>query len=139
MKQLTDKPIDECTLEELEALGFEGPDTSLEISLAEYGLLCAYNEEDQDWFCIVGYKKDRGFYDRFYTGYIDEQELYEIARDQGKASFWSYVGAAPWIWRRSDVIRKISDLKSYLGPENVFGSPNFDGEVFQMMALLEEA
>lgn len=138
MKQTLNKPVDECTLEGLAKKGFEGTDASLEISLGEYGLACTYNEEDDDWFCIVEYKKDRdGNYETFYTGYVEESEIHEIARDQGGAGFYNFIGAAPWVWRRSDVIRKIQDVKDYLGPENVFGSPGSAGEVFQLMALEE--
>lgn len=131
--QTMDQPIDEMTLEQLESEGFEGIDVSLDISLGEYGLACTYNEEDNDWYCIVGHRTDTaGNYITFYTGWIEEQEIHEIAQDLGGAGFYNTMGVRLPQWKRSPVISKIHDVKNYLGAEVVFGTPR---HTFQLAAL----
>lgn len=134
MKTTIEKPIDECTLEELEAQGFEGVDASLEISLGEYGLICKHNPDDDDYFCIIGYRTDQaGNYISFYTGHFSEEDINEAAHELGGGSFFDSLGEIPFHWKKRPFVSKAHDLKNHIGPADTFGSPS---HLFQMFALL---
>lgn len=134
MSTLTEMPpIDEQTLEELEAWGFEGIDASLDISLGEYGLACWYDNVHEEYFCIVGYQTDEaGNYTSFYTSCIEAEEIHEEAKDLGGASFFDSLGTELSTWKKQPDITKIHDLKNLIGPENIFGTPQ---HTFQLIAL----
>lgn len=134
MNTTLDKPIDECTLEELQALGYQGIDKSLEISLGEYGLACRYNPEDQDYHCIIGYQRADGdmHYISFYCGHFDDEDINEMARELGGAEFFDFIGDIPFHWRKRPFHSRAHDLKTWLGPETVFGTAS---HTFQLIGL----
>jgi hypothetical protein len=102
---------------------FQGVDRCLQISLFEYGFICAYNKPDHDFFIV--YRNEHNTFD---VGYLSEHSLNEIvngndwANDADVKSFLSYCGTTKKEWLTSPIVNKISTLLSYWGSQNLLGS-----------------
>jgi len=104
---------------------YSGIDFSNEISLYEYGLLCK-KQYNNDIHCIIGAGVDEsGNYNKFCSSSITEEDIEIITNESwfNKELFLSFVGMTSSDWNNSGYINKISDMISYYGLENIFGSP----------------
>ena len=104
---------------------FIGTDINLEISLFEYGLICTpykKNNYQDEYFCI--YRQG----ENFGTGYIRESDLNSLMygedcmRNKDIFDLLDYVGSQLDEWFELPFIQKLSDLLSYYGSENIFGT-----------------
>jgi hypothetical protein len=102
---------------------FEGVDISLEISLFEYGFVCAENKADADFFVL--FKVDE---DQFDFGFIKESELDSLINGHGWMSskdiesFLDRNGTTKEIWLANSFVYKLGDILSYYGYQNIFGT-----------------
>lgn len=113
-----------------ELTGFKGTDISNEISLFEYGLLCK-DEGEEGIHCLFGVTKEDDYYTKFNSGWISQDEIVEKINEKwfDKKAFFSYLGTKERYWLCFTFIVQISDLLSYYGYENIFGSSQFSIEI----------
>ena len=103
-----------------------GVDVDLDISLHEYGFILrksTYNAYPDEYFAL--FTTEHGFD----TGHYRESELdgiilgTEWADNKSIAGFLQYVGiATAKEWVKLPIQHKVSDLLSYYGRENIFGT-----------------
>lgn len=106
---------------EIKTTIFEGTDVNLETSLMEYGLLVS-KETDKDGQHACLYK--HAYDGTFDVGYLSDKEVNDFLNESwfNKESFLSYVGMTECDWINMRFVNKVSDLLSYYGYENIFGS-----------------
>lgn len=101
---------------------YSGIDTSNEISLFEYGLLCKVNDLN-DIHCYYGIGSNDGCnYDAFDCMEISKKEIIDLFNELDKEGLLSYTGMTEEEFLNSDTLTQIFDLKNYFGYENIFGS-----------------
>jgi hypothetical protein len=103
----------------------EGLDVNLEISLKEYGLAWKENENGEFTF-IYGISYNGEEYGRFSTCDLSESDIDWISEDDMKGVL-SFVGMSESDWKDAYWPMKVSDLVSYFGTENIFGSNYWEG------------
>lgn len=124
-------------IEDYEKQGFQGIDVSLEISLFEYGLIWVKNKEctaDNEFLFIYGVNgnSENSYnefqYTTFDSGYMTKKDFAEsfYFEDENLKSIESYTGQT-----KNELIdnfpNSISDIESYHGIENIFGSSYYEG------------
>jgi len=114
------------TITKLEENGYIGTDACLAISLFEYGL--AWKEEENQIEFIYGIGMEDCDYNRFDRGSFD------LGLDVRKEFDWadfneveSFIGLTSQEFDALPLPQKISDLVSYYGFENIFGSRYWEG------------
>ena len=109
------------TIEKYENEGYQGNDASLEISLFEYGLI--WKEEENEYLFIYGVHTNGEEYSLFDWGCISKDIYIKKEFDwvdwKGVLSF---VGENEEDYLKHSIPLIVSDLLSYYGYENVFGS-----------------
>jgi hypothetical protein len=114
------------SIKSLEEQGFEGGDVCLATSLFEYGL--AYRQEGNETLFVYAIGADPLVYNRFdrctFASDVDVQKEFDWA-DFG--SLYSFVGMDAEQWNAQPLTSKVSDLLSFYGFENVFGSSYWEG------------
>jgi hypothetical protein len=109
-----------------------GIDSSLAISLFEYGLLVCKNwqcDAPDGWFCLVGTKTDDGgCFTHFDHGYIREHEL-ETETWINWDEFLSFCGTTKEVWMLENFVNKFHDLIQYYGPLNFGFGTNYEFEI----------
>jgi len=111
--------------DKLKELNFYGTDSSLEISLLEYGLLARTWETKKDTyqFIYVTEWKDYAEPQSFNITVLSNDEINEIFDDLNDDSgLLNCVGMNETEWKDLNVTHKVSDLISYYGIENIFGT-----------------
>lgn len=119
---------------EIKTALFVGTDVNLETSLMEYGLLVSKEtDKDSQHACLYKHAYD-GTFD---VGYLSENEINTFLHESwfNKESFLSYVGQTECDWINMMFVNKVSDLLSYYGYENIFGSSY--GDVFSTEEAIE--
>jgi hypothetical protein len=102
--------------------GYSGIDKSNDISLYEYGLLINDNDIN-DIHCYYGIGSNDGCnYDTFDCGNISGKEIIALFYELNKAGLLSYTGINESDWLNMSPVNQISDLLSYFGYENIFGT-----------------
>ena len=110
---------------------YYGIDASNDISLFEYGLLVSIAEHEDGshtHHCIYGIESDGEEYTRFDSGHISEQEVNDLVNgedwmsEDDVDSFLSTCGISKVDWMQLSLACKLSDLISYYGYENIFGT-----------------
>ena len=114
------------TITKLEENGYIGTDACLATSLFEYGL--AWKEEEKQIEFIYGMGFTFTDYNRF------DRCSFDLDLDVRKEFDWadfneveSFVGLTSQEFDRLPLPQKISDLVSYYGFENIFGSSYWEG------------
>ena len=103
----------------------EGIDVNLETSLKEYGLAWKENENGEFTFIYgIGYNGEE--YDRFSTCDLSESDIDWISEEDMRGVL-SFVGMSESEWKEAYWPMKVSDLVSYFGTENIFGSNYWEG------------
>lgn len=120
------------TIKELEKRGFYGVDANLKISLFEYGLACCEqttNDCTPELLFYYGTKQDQdGNFTRFDWSIMAINT--DIQSDYDWVDFdkiYSFTGLNAESWHALPLFNKISDLVSYYGQENVFGTSYDNG------------
>lgn len=108
-----------------------GIDSSKSISLFEYGLLICKNwqcEHPDEWFCLVGIKKDPDgvSYSKFDYGYIRESEVLSESWIDWKALFSFGEFHSQEEWDNEPFINKLYCLFSYYGYQNFGFGTNWE-------------
>lgn len=107
----------------LEAQGFVGLDASLEESLFEYGL--AWRDIGDEWLFVYAHPSIENRFDRC-----------ALPKNTDPAKEWdwvqwgeiySFTGMSETDWKALPLPEQVSDLISYHGVENVFGSSYWEG------------
>lgn len=108
----------------LEEQGYQGPDVSLAISLFEYGLawkdlgeetqFIHRNPNHQRWFDRIAFPND-----------LDVRKEFDWA--DWEDGLMSFLGGSLEEWLEFPLPRKIQDLVSYYGEENIFGTSYWEG------------
>lgn len=98
----------------------EGIDANLEISLKEYGLAWIENENGEFTF-IYGVSYNGEEYDRFSACDLSESDIDWISEEDMRGVLGS-VGMTESEWKDAYWPMRVSDLVSYFGTENIFGS-----------------
>ena len=108
----------------LETQGFEGSDASLSESLFEYGL--AWREVDNEYLFIHRHPNCVGCFDRStFKKDLDVQKEFNWIK---WGEITSYLGVDDLEeWLTFPLPHKISDLVSYHGYENIFGTSYWEG------------
>lgn len=111
-----------------------GNDASLETSLKEYGLAWIENKVTSKVLFYYGIRMDKEEYVRFDFSELDLDVNVETewnwACGQGETPFaelMSFVGMTYAEWSKGSITQKVTDLLSYYGFENVFGSSYWEG------------
>ena len=119
---------------EIKTTIFEGTDVDLETSMEEYGLLVS-KETDKNGQHACLYK--HAYNGTFDVGYLSEKEVNNFLNESwfDKEAFLSYVGMTESEWIDMMFVNKVSDLLSYYGYENIFGSSY--GDVFSTEEAIE--
>lgn len=119
---------------EIKTTIFEGTDVDLETSMEEYGLLVS-KETDKNGQHACLYK--HAYNGTFDVGYLSEKEVNNFLNESwfNKEDFLSYVGMTESKWIDMMFVNKVSDLLSYYGYENIFGSSY--GDVFSTEEAIE--
>ena len=114
------------SIELLKAQGFEGIDASLEISIAEYGMV--WRLLDNGWYLFV-YRNERGTFDRatFNSDTDVEKEWDWALRGDKGWHFFDANGVERDDWMKFDLQLKIFDLFNYYGPQEIFGTTYWPG------------
>jgi len=114
-------------IEDLESEGWYGIDACLETSLLEYGIACI-DEGNQTKF-LYGISYDGSNFDRFdyafFDSDLDVKKEFDWIKSWG--SFYETYGMSESEWGNMRLLDKISDLVSYFGTENIFGSSYGEG------------
>lgn len=99
-------------------LGYYGQDISLKISLFEYGLLGKFDEEKEQYDFI--YKH----FDSYSQVSLSLKEIKDFINMTwvNKQALFTYVGLDEETFIDQDPLYIISDLISYYGIDNIFGS-----------------
>lgn len=108
-------------LENYENEGYQGIDASLETSLFEYGLI--WKEEEIEYRFIYGVQINGEGYSLFDWGCISKD--IDIKKEFDWVdweAFFSFVGENEEDYLKHSVPLIVSDLLSYYGYENIFGS-----------------
>jgi hypothetical protein len=101
---------------------YSGIDVSNEISLYEYGLLCKIYDNN-DIHCYYGIGSNDGCnYDTFNCITLSKWEIIDLFNELDKPGLLSYTGQTEKEFLNLSPIQQLSDLKSYFGIENIFGS-----------------
>lgn len=109
-------------------LKFEGVDVSLEISLFEYGFICAPCAL-KEYFVVYNPNTGNGFH----TAIVQPKDVNALitgnswASDKDIASFLSFVGCFAEEWLDASFVTKLSDVISFWGWENIVGSEWAEG------------
>jgi hypothetical protein len=109
------------TIEKLEALGAEGTDASLDISLGEYSLAWIKGEDETIFIYSIGNKR----FDR--TSFDNDLDVYREFNWVNWDALFSFVGVEKESFDKYSLSQKIIDLLSYYGYENIFGSSYWEG------------
>tara|TARA_R110001592_G_scaffold361090_1_gene670918 strand:+ start:2377 stop:2763 length:387 start_codon:yes stop_codon:yes gene_type:complete len=116
-------------IEDLESEGWYGIDACLEVSLLDYGIACI-DEGNQTKF-LYGIRYDGSNFDRFDYAFFDSDLDVKKEFDWVESWSWSRVyetyGMSESEWDNMRLLDKISDLVSYFGTENIFGSSYGEG------------
>jgi hypothetical protein len=121
--------MSDITMAGLEADGYCGQDFSLEVSLRDYGLAW-YTDEGENFSFIYGSASDFDEDDGFRRFYTADRRTRDFFLDFSWADFYEVacmVGDAMGDWLQLDYPRRVADLISYYGYENVFGTEYFEG------------
>lgn len=103
---------------------FHGIDASKQISLFEYGMII--RELHKGEYDII-YGIGKGKHDNFITfsrATYWETDLVELINESwfDKCGFFDYLGQSEQQWLDSTMVMKLWDIKTYYGPENIFGT-----------------
>lgn len=109
------------TIEKLEALGAEGGEVNLDISLGEYNLVWIKGEEETLFIYSIGNKR----FDRVY--FDNDLDVYKEFDWVNWNDLFSFVGTDKESFDGISLPQKISDLLIYYGYENIFGSSYWEG------------
>ena len=108
--------------DKLEKMNFYGTDVNLEISLMEYGLICREWENSYQFIYVTewkGYEEP----ELFDVSILSDSEINEVFDDLNDDNgMLNFVGMEETEWKELPTIHKVSDLISYWGYENIFGS-----------------
>lgn len=107
----------------LEAQGFEGGDASLEISLADYGLVWR-QLPNREWLFVYRHPSIPGAFDRAPVRERDPRKEWDWVDWD---SFLDHNGVEMADWIESTFPRQVADLVAYYGTENVFGTSYWEG------------
>lgn len=126
-----------CTIPLLEAQGFEGPDTSLAISLFEYDLIWRRITPDEGAeqgddtlfvYRIRGDKDPEKYFDRVsMKSSLDFEKEFNWIKDSGWESFFNSTEYTEETWAEEKFEHKIYALVHHYGYENIFGSSHWEG------------
>jgi hypothetical protein len=101
---------------------YSGIDKSNEISLYEYGLLCLIHN-DNTIHCYYGIGSTDGCnYDTFDSVTLSKWEIIDLFNELNKLGLLSFTGQSEKEFLNLSPIQQLSDLKSYFGVENIFGT-----------------
>ena len=109
-------------------LKFSGIDASLEISLFQYGFICAPCAL-KEYFVVYNSNNGTGFH----TAIVQPKNINAIitgnswANDEDIASFLSFVGCFAEEWLDANFETKLNDVVSYWGWENIVGNAWSEG------------
>jgi len=115
------------SIAKLEKSGFEGTDVDISTALFEYGL--AWQEIGNEILFVYGIGvNDNGEYIQFDRCSFSKNIDVESEFDWGEfEEVMQFVGTTLEEWRKYPLSHKVSDLLSYYGFENVFGSSYWEG------------
>ena len=115
-------------------IGLTGSDVSLEISLCEYGLAWRFTDEDVVFYYAIEYSDGQcsGFDWCSFPKDMDVAKEFDCLELESVSQF---VGLPYGEWLDMPLERKIEDLVSYYGYEEVFGT-SYHGVIFTAEELL---
>jgi hypothetical protein len=110
------------SISKLEALGFEGVDVSLTISLEEYGL--AWKKDGNEYLFIHNASHGTN-YDR--TRFAADLDIYREFDWVNWDAFFRVIGGTRPDFDAMPFPHRIYDLMNYYGVENIFGTTYWEG------------
>lgn len=111
------------SVSKISKLGFTGIDISIEESLFEYGMVWKECEDGELLFIHANPNQFKCVSDEeleFDTTYMNESDISLSLLNKSK--FYSFMGISKSEWSKYPLGTRISDLSSYYGFEDVFGS-----------------